>query len=49
MVVRAIRDRIDARTLTPGARLPSIRAMAEMSGVARSTVVEAYDRLAAEG
>lgn len=49
MVVRAIRDRIDARTLTPGARLPSIRAMAEISGVARSTVVEAYDRLAAEG
>ncbi len=49
MVVRAIRDRIDARALTPGARLPSIRAMAETSGVARSTVVEAYDRLAAEG
>ena len=49
MVVRAIRDRIGARTLTPGARLPSIRAMAETSGVARSTVVEAYDRLAAEG
>lgn len=49
MVVRAIRDRIDARTLTPGARLPSIRAMAETSGVARSTVVEAYDRLAGEG
>ncbi len=49
MVVRAIRDRIDTRALTPGARLPSIRAMAETSGVARSTVVEAYDRLAAEG
>ena len=49
MVVRAIRDRIDARALTPGARLPSIRAMAETSGVARSTVVEAYDRLTAEG
>ncbi|MEP9400842.1 PLP-dependent aminotransferase family protein [Sphingomonas sp. VNH70] len=48
-VVRTIRDRIDARMLTPGARLPSIRAMADMSGVARSTVVEAYDRLAAEG
>ena len=49
MVVRVIRERIDSRTLTPGARLPSIRAMAETSGVARSTVVEAYDRLAAEG
>lgn len=49
MVMRTIRDRIAARTLTPGARLPSIRALAETSGVARSTVVEAYDRLAAEG
>ncbi|VXC61384.1 aminotransferase-like domain-containing protein [Sphingomonas sp. 8AM] len=49
MVVRTIRDRIVARTLTPGARLPSIRAMASTSGVARSTVVDAYDRLAAEG
>jgi DNA-binding transcriptional MocR family regulator len=49
MVVRTIRDRIDARTLTPGARLPSIRAMAEARGVARSTVVEAYERLIGEG
>jgi DNA-binding transcriptional MocR family regulator len=49
MVARTIRDRIDARTLTPGTRLPSIRAMAEASGVARSTVVEAYERLAGDG
>ncbi|MBD8678966.1 aminotransferase-like domain-containing protein [Sphingomonas sp. CFBP 13720] len=49
MVARTIRDRIDARALTPGARLPSIRAMAAASGVAPSTVVEAYDRLTAEG
>lgn len=49
MVARTIRDRIDARALTPGARLPSIRAMAVASGVAPSTVVEAYDRLTAEG
>ncbi len=49
MVARTIRDRIEARTLTPGARLPSIRAMAESSGVARSTVVEAYERLAGDG
>ncbi|MEG3087775.1 aminotransferase-like domain-containing protein [Sphingomonas sp. PB4P5] len=48
-VVRTIRDRIDARMLTPGAKLPSIRAMAEASSVARSTVVEAYERLASEG
>ncbi|MEP9400827.1 GntR family transcriptional regulator [Sphingomonas silueang] len=49
MVVRTIRDRMEARALTPGARLPSVRAMAEASNVARSTVVDAYDRLAAEG
>ena len=49
MVVRTIRDRIEARTLTPGARLPSIRAMAEATSVARSTVVDAYERLAGEG
>ena len=48
-VVRTIRDRIDRRALTPGARLPSVRAMAASSGFSVSTVVEAYDRLAAEG
>lgn len=44
-----VRARIDQRVLTTGARLPSIRAMAASMGVAPSTVVEAYDRLAAEG
>ena len=48
-VIQAIRTRIDRRTLTPGARLPSVRAMAASSGFSKSTVVEAYDRLAAEG
>jgi DNA-binding transcriptional MocR family regulator len=48
-VMQAIRHRIDRRTLTPGARLPSVRAMAASSGFSKSTVVEAYDRLAAEG
>ncbi|GGE94825.1 aminotransferase-like domain-containing protein [Sphingomonas prati] len=48
-VARTIRGRIEARSLTPGARLPSIRAMAQASGVAPSTVVEAYERLAGEG
>jgi len=47
--MRTIRQRIERRVLTPGARLPSIRAMAEASGFSKSTVVEAYDRLAAEG
>jgi len=48
-VMAAIRDRIAARTLQPGAKAPSIRAFAPIMGVSKSTVVEAYDRLAAEG
>lgn len=45
----AIRERITGRRLAPGARLPSIRAFATAMAVSKSTVVEAYDRLAAEG
>ncbi|QFR35141.1 aminotransferase class I/II-fold pyridoxal phosphate-dependent enzyme [Ancylobacter sp. TS-1] len=45
----AIRGRIAARALLPGARLPSVRAQAKVMGVSVSTVVEAYERLAAEG
>jgi DNA-binding transcriptional MocR family regulator len=48
-VVEAIRARIDGRSLAPGARLPSVRGMAETMAVSKSTVVEAYDRLMAEG
>jgi len=48
-VMATIERRIAARNLTPGARLPSIRALAETLGVSKSTVVTAYDRLAAEG
>src|SRR5579872_3928262 len=48
-VVEAIRSRIDGRSLAPGARLPSVRGMAETMAVSKSTVVEAYDRLMAEG
>ncbi|GBQ32392.1 PLP-dependent aminotransferase family protein [Gluconacetobacter azotocaptans] len=48
-IVHEVRHRIDRRQLTPGARLPSIRLMAETMKVSKSTVVEAYDRLAAEG
>jgi len=48
-VMHAIRDRIDRRLLTPGAALPSVRAMAEATGFSKSTVVEAYDRLVADG
>ena len=49
MVMETIRDRIAARVLAPGARVPSIRRLAETLGVSKSTVVEAYDRLAADG
>jgi DNA-binding transcriptional regulator YhcF (GntR family) len=40
-VMGLVRHRIERRLLTPGARLPSIRAMAEAAGVSKSTVVEA--------
>ena len=48
-VVQAIRARLAGRSLTAGDRLPSIRSFAASMGVSPSTVVEAYDRLAAEG
>ena len=48
-VMGAIRQRIGARSLTPGAKLPSIRAFAAATRVSKSTVVEAYERLVAEG
>jgi DNA-binding transcriptional MocR family regulator len=48
-VMQAIRQRIGARLLKPGARLPSIRSFAEAQGVSKSTVVDAYDRLVADG
>ncbi|MCQ1851390.1 PLP-dependent aminotransferase family protein [Neorhizobium galegae] len=44
-----IRSRIAGRGLVPGARLPSVRAFAKAMHVSASTVVEAYERLAAEG
>ncbi len=44
-----IRGGIAARTLAPGTRLPSIRVQAASRNVSKTTVVEAYDRLAAEG
>ncbi len=35
--------------LRAGARLPSVRSLADEAGVSRDTVVQAYDRLAAQG
>jgi DNA-binding transcriptional MocR family regulator len=48
-VMAIVRQRMERRTLTPGARLTSVRAMSAATGFSKSTVVEAYDRLAAEG
>lgn len=44
-----VRARIANRTLAAGDRLPSVRRFAATMGVSPSTVVEAYDRLAAQG
>ncbi len=44
-----LRARIDQRLLRPGSRLPSIRQCAERHRVSRFTVVEAYERLVAQG
>ena len=48
-VVATVRARVENRALGAGARLPSVRKLSDELGVSRSTVVEAYDRLAAEG
>ncbi|WP_018631944.1 aminotransferase-like domain-containing protein [Neomegalonema perideroedes] len=48
-VMQAIRARLASRALGPGDRLPSIRGFARSLKLSPSTVVEAYDRLAAEG
>ena len=48
-VVASIHGRIDARSLAPGAKLPSVRGLAQSMDVSKSTIVEAYDRLVAEG
>jgi DNA-binding transcriptional MocR family regulator len=47
-VMALVRERIERRVLSPGARLTSVRDMAEATGFSKSTVVEAYDRLVAE-
>jgi DNA-binding transcriptional MocR family regulator len=48
-VMAAIRARIEGRMLGAGDKLPSIRRLAGAMGVSPATVVEAYDRLVAEG
>ncbi|MFC7477177.1 PLP-dependent aminotransferase family protein [Dankookia sp. GCM10030260] len=48
-VYLALRAAILAGALPPGARLPSTRALGRQLGLARNTVVAAYDQLLAEG
>jgi len=48
-LMNAIRARIANRALAAGDRLPSVRRFADTMGVSPSTVVEAYNRLEAEG
>lgn len=49
MVMATVRRLIAGRTLLPGSKLPSVRAQARALTVSISTVVEAYNRLVAEG
>lgn len=49
LVMQTIRDRVAARALVSGEKLPSIRQLADHLQVSKSTVVEAYERLVAEG
>ena len=44
-----LRDFILSGSLKPGGRLPSTRTLANELNVARTTIVESFDRLAAEG
>ena len=48
-IVDGLRGLIAGQVLKPGAKLPSIRAFAAAHGVSVFTVVEAYDRLVAQG
>ena len=48
-IVDGLRGLIVGQVLKPGSKLPSIRAFAASHGVSVFTVVEAYDRLVAQG
>ena len=48
-VMAHVRAGIASRSYLPGTRLPSVRQQAGLLGMSVSTVVEAYERLAAEG
>jgi GntR family transcriptional regulator/MocR family aminotransferase len=48
-ICEAIKDQIASGLLSPGAQLPSTRALAAEWGVSRTTVTAAYEQLIAEG
>ncbi len=48
-VMQTVRSRIASRSLPSGSRLPSVREQAKALSLSVSTVVEAYERLVAEG
>lgn len=48
-IIEGVRELVDTHVLKPGAKLPSIRAFAATHAVSMFTVVEAYDRLVAQG
>jgi DNA-binding transcriptional MocR family regulator len=48
-IVHLVQVKIDDKLLRSGARMPSIRQFADLYGVSRFTVVEAYDRLVGLG
>lgn len=48
-IVRTVQSHIDDKLLRTGARMPSIRQFADTHRVSRFTVVDAYDRLVAQG
>ncbi len=48
-IVAALGEQVETRQWRAGGRVPSIRVFAETHGVSTFTVVEAYDRLVAQG
>lgn len=48
-VIQHINTQIKNRSLLPSSRLPSVRALARQLNLSVSTIVEAYERLAAQG
>ena len=48
-IVEGFRELIQSRAMRPGAKAPSIRQFAHAHGVSVYTVVDAYDRLVAQG